>query len=72
MLRAYIVEHWKHMTDQKIASANDIGHVKVRNMRVRLGLKRDKAMLHAMYAAHRSGKVYIAREPTRLIREGKV
>src|SRR3990167_5513518 len=68
-LRAYIVEHWKHMTDQMMASTNDTDHVKVRNMRVRLGLVRTPAMLGAMYASHRVGKVYIAREPIKQIRD---
>ena len=71
MLREAVKLNWTRFTDQAIANKHDgVSASQVRGIRRALGLVRTPAMLHAMYAAHRAGKVYIAREPTRLIRKG--
>ena len=62
-LRVFIREHWGKMTDGAMASANDCERVKVRNLRVSLGLRRDRAHLRRMYDSHLAGKVYVGRGP---------
>ena len=69
-LREAVKLNWTRFTDQAIADKHDgVSASQVRGIRRVLGLKRDKSMLHAMYTAHRAGKVYIAREPTKQIRD---
>ena len=67
-LREYIRLHWGKMTDYAIATANDCDRVKVRNMRVSMGLRRDRKHLRAMYDAHKRGAINAGRSGNPLSR----